>query len=301
MSLFPENIKHVALVAPAGRVSAEQVAAGRKLLENADLKVTVMAQAFSSPAELPWLAGTVRNRVDDLHRCWQDDSIDLVMAIRGGSGAAQLLPYLDWELLRSRSLPFIGYSDISALHLAMLKFGVSMPIVAPMSGKLAEALAGEGAQMTRRYLYQALLPSPPAEILAEDLTVLKTGSVCGRVIVSNLTVLCSLCGTPYLPDFNETILLLEDINEPPYRLERCLTQLQLCAVLKQCRGVIFGSFTSCGSDAEIAAIQQKYADCINGPVVAGFPFGHTFPMVSLRNGSAIQIDNNGRVTALAEI
>ncbi|MCF6175273.1 MAG: LD-carboxypeptidase [Victivallaceae bacterium] len=297
---MPETIKRIAIIAPAGKAPATRVNAGCELLNRHGIETIIMPHVFADNAGVEWLSGEVAGRVSDLHCCWRDDSIDLVMCVRGGSGSAQLLPYLDWDLLRSRQLPLIGYSDITALHLAMLKFKAGIPIAAPMCGKLTEALAGVESSITRKYLYHALETAVESLKLAEELNILKPGNATGNIIACNLTVLNTLCGTPYLPDFSDTILVLEDINEEPYKLDRSLTQLEQCGILTACKGIIFGSFTECGTGEEILAVQKKYTSMINGPVFASFPFGHTFPMISIRNGSPVTMTDNGSVILAIE-
>ena len=298
MKLMPVKIKRIAIIAPAGKAPLEQVNAGCKLLNQHGIETIIMPHVFADKRQEAWLSGSIAERVSDLHRCWQDDSIDLVMAVRGGSGSAQLLPHLDWKLLRSRQLPLIGYSDITALHLAMLKFKAGIPVAAPMCGKLSEALLEHKSSITRKYLYHALAPATETLILADKLTILKSGNANGNIIACNLTVLNTLCGTPYLPDFSKSILVLEDINEDPYKFDRSMTQLEQCGILTVCKGLIFGSFTACGDREAVLAIQHKYAAMVNGPVFAGFQFGHTFPMISIRNGAAVKMTQNGSLYAI---
>ena len=301
MKLMPETIKRIAIIAPAGKAPEEQVNAGCKLLNQQGIETTIMPHVFADSSGCEWLSGTIADRVADLHQCWHDDSIDLIMCVRGGSGSAQLLPYIDWDLLRSRQLPLIGYSDITALHLAMLKFNIGTPIAAPMCAKLPEALMGSFSTTTSRYLYHALEQVTEPLVLATELNIIKAGNASGNIIACNLTVLNSMCGTNFMPDFTDKILILEDINEDPYKLDRSLTQLEQCGLLAACSGIIFGSFSECGSDAEILAIQHKYAKIINGPVFSGFPFGHTLPMVSIRNGSFCAMTQTGEVIRLLPV
>ena len=295
MNLMPKTIKRIAIVAPAGKAPQTQVKAGCALLNQHGIETIIMPHVFADDAGVEWLSSTIAGRVADLHRCWKDDSIDLIMAVRGGSGSAQLLPYLDWDLLRSRQLPLIGYSDITALHLAMLKFNAGIPIAAPMCGKLTEALLDNKSSITKKYLYYALEPATKPLTMADKLNILKPGHTTGNIIACNLTILNTLCGTPYLPDFSDTILLLEDINEDPYKFDRSMTHLAQCGILTACKEIIFGNFTECGDNEAVMTIQHKYATIVNGPVFAGFQFGHTFPMISIRNGSPVTMTKNGSV------
>jgi muramoyltetrapeptide carboxypeptidase len=180
----------------------------------------------------------------------------------------------------------------------MLKFKAGIPVAAPMCGKLPEALLDHQPAITRKYLYHALTSVTETLLLADELNILQPGSTNGNIIACNLTVLNSLCGTPYLPNFNNAILVLEDINEDPYKFDRSMTQLEQCGILALCKGVIFGSFTACGDDEAVLAIQHKYAAMVNGPVFAGLQFGHTFPMIAIRNGAQVKMTPSGSLQAI---
>lgn len=297
-NIFPKTIRHVAIISPAGPADRARIEAGVALLHSWGLKVTIMPHVFSGARE-GYLSASTAERLADLHACWHDTGIDLVICARGGFGSAHLLPEIDWLLLRSRPLPLIGYSDITALHLAMLKMHAGIPVAAPMAAKLHEAfIENQFADYTAGYCRAAML-GLPAHIKSPDggnpVRIIKPGSVDALPLSANLAVMVTLCGTEYFPDVTGRVLILEDLNEPPYRIDRYLTQLKQAGVLSKCAGIAFGDFMDCGAHDELQLIFHKAAEAVNGPVITGFPFGHGLPIVSVRMDRRIRITGSGTV------
>lgn len=274
--LWPQ-IRHIAVVAPAGPMNGETLAAGVAALEALGKQVTVMPHVLKCDA-LPYLAASAAARAADLTAAWLDPGVDLVLAARGGFGSAHLLPLLDWEALRRRDLPLVGYSDITALLFAFDRFGAGRPVVAPMAGKFAEAWAEEA---TRRELIDLFAPEAGPRRISPALTVLRPGELRGRPLAANLAVAASLCGTPYLPSGAGRIIILEDLNEPPYKVDRYLTQLEQSGFFRDCAGILFGGFLDCGEPEVLSRLFARALAWTAGPVGGGFPFGHAFPLTSL--------------------
>lgn len=288
---FPENIRRIALIAPAGVAKPEAIDDAVKQLCAWGIEPVVMPHVQAGTEE-KYLASTDAHRATELEQAWLDPEIDLLLCVRGGFGCAHLLPRLHWDRLRSRQMPLVGYSDITALHLAMIRYRAGIAIAGPMAIRLPQ-IADDPytSDNFRRVLHHA-----PAETVVRPdgapLELLNKGNVTGPVFAANLAVMVTLCGTGRMPDLSGWILLLEDIGEPVYRLDRYLTQLQQCGVLDQCAGLVFGSFTDCGDPAEQLVLFRRLAATFDGPVVTGFPFGHSFPLCSLRQGSRMTIAGN---------
>lgn len=299
-NIFTQTFKHAALIAPAGKVEQEDVALSVELLEKTGMQVKVMPHVFSD-ADENYLAAPLKERLQDLHACWRDKSIDLIFCVRGGFGAAHLLPKIDWNLLRTRKIPFVGYSDITVLHMAMLQQKVGTPIAAPMPIVFHEALFKNNEnQYTRDYMRLALSGNiPPGTELTrpgnETFNVIKPGYALSVPVVANLSVLTSLCGTPWFPKLRHRVLIIEDLNEPLYKIDRYLTQLMQCGALKNCAGLLFGQFNNCGDEDEKHKLFKRFAESVKGPVIADFPFGHNFPSVSLNMRHHLRIEKNGKI------
>ena len=232
---------------------------------------------MNGPSDTAYLSADAEARASDLTDLWLDPKIDLLLAVRGGFGSAHLLPLLDWRMLKNRpELPLAGFSDITALHWAMEKAGAGRPIAGPMLGKLAESAASPYTAKFHALAFRSGAYEP---------------------LVGNLSVAATLCGTPFLPDAAGRILILEDLNEPAYKLDRCLTMLEQNGLFECCAGVIFGQFTDCADEAELRKLFRRFAAKVNGPVIANFPFGHILPMATLDFHRELSIDN-GRITIL---
>ena len=295
-----QKFKHAALIAPAGKAEKKYVELSVELLEKAGLQVKVMLHVISDLEE-NYLAAPLKERLQDLHTCWRDKSIDLIFCVRGGFGSAHLLPKIDWNLLRTRKIPFVGYSDITALHMAMLKEKVGTPVAAPMPLVFNEALfENNDNQYTRDFMRWALAGGipPGTEITMpdnKDFNIMKSGYALCLPVVANLSVLASLCGTKWFPKLRHRALIIEDLNEPLYRIDRYLTQLLQCGVLRECEALLFGQFNNCGEEEEKQKLFMRFAEHIKGPVIADFPFGHNFPSISINMRHHLRIEKNGKI------
>jgi len=266
--LYPENIRTVGVISPAGRLAPELAEAGLALLRREGLKVR--GPVPLKECGVPYLAGTPEDRAAAVEKMWLDPATDLLLCTRGGFGSAQILPLLDWEKLRKRRVPLAGYSDVTALHWAMAKMDAGLPVVAPMLGKLASADAFTLDTMKKAF-------SGEKRVCA--VRPVAGQGFSGRVLAGNLTVAASLAGSDFLPDAAGRVLLLEDVNEPVYKIDRCLTQLEQAGVFSSAAGVVFGSFS--GSDpGELEELFRRFAARTGKGVFAGFPFGHAGPLMS---------------------
>lgn len=259
-----------------------------------------------------YLAGDDKARAADLNAMYADPEVKAVFAVRGGWGAARILPWLDWATIRANPKLLVGYSDITALHMAFAaRAGFSTihgPIGASswtqMSWDSFRALAFEGATPTWR--------NPPGDedrlVQREGRTrAFRKGLAQGRLLGGNLTVLTALMGTPYLPDFSGAILFLEDVDEAEYRIDRMLTQLALGGVLGKLAGVVFGQCTDCvakaGSSANGFTLSQVLAQHLaplGVPAFQGLAFGHVDDQFSLPEGVMAEIDAGAGTVRILE-
>ena len=287
-----EPFHNIGIVAPAGKLKPDKFDTGVAFLRAAG-KQLKFGSHVNGPSPVDYLSARAEERAEDIAALWLDPEIDLLLAVRGGFGSAHLLPLLDWKALKTRpDLPMAGFSDITALHWAMEHFGAGRPIAGPMLGKLAESAA---SSFTAHYNTLAFSPEPyeitPAPEYGDYLS-LRPGNAVGLPLVGNLTVAATLCGTPYLPDVSGRILILEDLNEPIYKLDRMLTMLEQNGIFERCAGVLFGQFSDCAPLPEVYALLRRTAAHVNGPVLANFPFGHTMPIVTIDFHRTVAIENN---------
>ncbi len=294
--LFPAHIKKIFVVAPAGRVPPEKTRRTARRLRRLGCNV-VLGDSVDASAPFRYLAATAETRAADLCAAWSDPTVDLVVSLRGGYGSAQLVPLLDWKLLRSRNVPFLGYSDLTALHLAMHSRGVGMLVSGPMFTHFDELRTDS---YTAGSMYKTLEPKrrsgwgeslvPPAG--GAEFTFLKRGEAEGPLIPVTLSVLSSMLGTDFLPDLTGAVLLLEDVGEPVYKLDRYLTHLRMAGVLEKIAGLALGDFARCGRVKERMRLFNSLAAWVDGPVVSGVPFGHCRPRISAVFGSMTRITSS---------
>ncbi len=231
------------------------------------------------------LAGSDKHRVGLINRLFADDAIKAIFCARGGFGCLRLLPYLDYELIRGNPKTLIGFSDITALLVTLLQrcglAGLHGPVVTSL------AFADEESKVR---LKQMLTADDPVDLSPADPIVVKEGRVSGIVSGGNLATLCHLVGTDYAPDFSGKIVILEDVNEAPYRIDRMLTQMRLAGCFDAMAGLILGSFKDCGSiESTLEVFEDLFAD-FDGPIMAGFPVGHGETNLAIPVGVEAELD-----------
>lgn len=286
--LFPASVRTVGLASPASLPDAARIAEARRYLEETCGVKTVLAPGALKRGPMKYCCGTPESRLADFHSLLNDPRVDLILCTRGGFGSAHILPKLDFELLRERNLPVYGYSDISALHLAMLAKHAGIPVCAPMADGLPDAMMRSEAKNTFRTVLRK--HSAPRKLRLVPVEGSKAEvEITGPLVLSNLTVMATLCGTPWMPSLNGAILALEDVHEEARVLDRHLTHLIQAGVIAQTRAVVFGYFTGCGPKPQIRRLLRDFAAQTGKPVFQGLAFGHEHPKCSYRLGEPVII------------
>ena len=245
---------------------------------------------------LDYLAGTDSGRLSDLNAALRDPDIDGVWCVRGGYGVLRLLETVDYEALRRVPKPVIGFSDITALHAAI---GVKAGVIS-YHGPTAR---GTLAEFSKTSLERALVDGGNPAGAAEQAEVLVSGAARGRLAGGNLAVLTALTGTPFFPDLEGSILVLEDVNEPVYRIDRMLRHLRLTGALAGVAGLMFGAFTERGDDADsvpLARLLLETAEAIGAPCVSGAPIGHLDEQWTLPLGALAELNATDRYLTIDE-
>lgn len=231
-----------------------------------------------------YLAGTDAERLADLMTMFASPEVRGIICLRGGYGSTRLLPYLDYRLIRDNPKVFIGYSDITALHLALHKKTGLVTFLGPM---LAPDLGANPSAYTRESFLAAItsrkppgrLPHPPG---APPPVTICPGRASGKIIGGNLSLLAAVLGTPFAPDTTGSILLLEEIGEDPYRIDRMLTQLKQSGALAPVRGIIIGECVACepqdrpqpDDSFTLADVFREHLGSLGIPCLYGLPLGH---------------------------
>lgn len=282
------------VVAPSGPVPHLELEAGLAVL-------AARYDVVRSPGlgdRTGFLAGSDESRLHHLNSAFDDPTIRAVVAARGGYGLTRLLPFISPERLRGAARPIVAFSDGTALLAAAARAGVVSihgPVVTQL-GRLGEADRGA--------LFR-LLEDPTPGVLLDGLEALMPGRVTGRLIGGNLEVFSRLLGTPHLPDLSGAVLLIEDVGERPYRIDRLLTHLDLAGVFGAVAGVVVGDFSAClepGGAPEVptaAEVIEERLGRLAVPVALGAPVGHGARNVALPHGALVELDTlRGTLTAL---
>ena len=262
-------------------------------------------------ARYGYLAGKDEARAADVNAMFADRSVRAIFAVRGGWGCARILPYLKWDVIRANPKLLIGFSDITALHMAIAaKAGFTTihgPNAASAWGDLSlesfRAVAFEGGTPTYR--------TPPGD---EDRLVQRSGRIrtfragkaVGPLLGGNLTVLTALMGTSYLPSFDGAILFIEDVDEAEYRIDRMLTQLGLAGVLRRVAGVVFGQCTDCRARGPsyggftLSEVLKQHLEPLGVPAFQGALIGHVPNQFSIPEGVRAEIDASEGTIRLLE-
>lgn len=236
-----------------------------------------------------YLAGSDAIRLADLNRYARDSSIDAIWCVRGGYGAMRLLDELDYDAWRRHPKTLIGYSDVTALHAAI---GRRADLVT-LHGPTARA---EITPFSRASLEAALVDGTNPCGVAADALTLHHGRARGTLVGGNLALVSSLIGTPFAPSFDGAILVLEDVNESVYRLDRMLTQLRLSGALGRLSGIAFGQFTEIPEDSgsnesrPLLELLQEVADRCSVPCLANVPVGHVADQWTIPLGAVAELD-----------
>jgi muramoyltetrapeptide carboxypeptidase len=251
-----------------------------------------------------YLGGSVEERLEDLHAMFDDKGVKAVFCMRGGYGSGQLLDRIDYKLIKSNPKLFIGYSDITAMHLAIHKLTGMVTFHGPVP-------LSAFTDYTQTNYRAALFESKPIGRLTNPeetnqlrprhtLRAVRGGIARGRLIGGNLSLVAATMGTPYEIDTRGRILFIEDVEEQPYSIDRMLTQLRLAGKLDQAAGIVWGECNDCTprtyepSFVEGTFTTAEVVDRILGglkiPVLSGLTIGHTSDQLTLPLGATAELD-----------
>ena len=240
-----------------------------------------------------YLAGSAARRAESLTAAWADPAVAGIFSARGGYGSAQLLPLLDPAVVRSSGKPFIGCSDLTALLVFLTNHCGTVGFHGPMLVNLAD---GEGGYDRRSLVGSVSMPEPLGELAPDGVQALRSGEAHGILLGGTLTQLLASLSTPYTfapPD--GYVLLLDDVGERPYRVDRMLTQLVQSGLLRRASAVVCAEFPGC-SDADGCDAREVIASVLSGfdgPVLFGFPTGHSVgPLWTLPLGVNVRVQTD---------
>jgi len=283
----------IGIVAPSGPVDDEPVQKASQFLTGQGYRIRLCDNLFS---RLGYLAGTDEQRASDVNTMFADPEIKAIFIARGGYGSARLLELIDYHVVKKNPKILVGYSDATALQLALLARCGLVSFYGPVASiDFARASARRSfARMLHTLDARVGEPLIPGR-WPKSIKTLSPGSAGGKLVGGCLSVLVSLLGSDYFPDMTGAVLFLEDIGEPPYRIDRYLTQLELAGVLGSVAGVVLGRFVRCHSPGHKPSLSldevltDKFARR-GYPVLFGVPFGHIAGKITVPQGIDCLVD-----------
>lgn len=294
----------IGVVAPASPTLEENVEKAHKKLKDLGFKVKMGKSCYE---KYGYLAGTDSLRAEDINHMFRDEEVDGIICLRGGYGTPRILELLDYDLIKKHPKVFIGYSDITALHIAITRFSRLITFHGPM---VASDMLGDFNQFSKKSLFNFIMEgeylrnikNPPGE----ELKIMNPGIAEGSIIGGNLSLIADTLGTPYEIDLKGKILFIEEVGEEPYQIDRMLTQLRLAGKLKEAEGIILGDFNNCVAKSseydDSLTLEQVLEDIIkpmNKPTLFNLKAGHCEPVITLPFGARARLDGHkGELTLL---
>ena len=297
----------VMLIAPAGPPNREEVLRFKNHIEQHGYKVKMRDDLFDVEG---YLAGTDKRRAEEFNAAFADPEVDGVLCVRGGYGCMRMMPLVDWDAVKKKPKLLLGFSDITALHAGMNKAGVvSFHGPGPASG-LGSA---EGpTEFTGKYVLRAVEATPESPAgpytveVPKDVSEVDSfgkGKATGRLVGGNLSLISALEGTPYAIDTKDAILMIEDVNEAPYRIDRMVQQLKLAGKLDGVQGVVLGKFTedfvredklTDDKRFDTTGVLRQYFEDLGVPVLVNYPIGHYPQNCTVPLGGEVEIDADAK-------
>lgn len=280
----------IGLVAPASSVNKEKLKDAIRNLKELGFNIKV-----GKSVEEVWysFAGTDDERANDINEFFKDESVDAIMCVRGGYGGIRILSLLDYENIKKNPKPFIGYSDITSLHMAFLKKCELQTYHGPMA---VSNFSKEYNLETLNDFLKVMDSDDNYEVknFDEKIYFYNTLKGIGQLVGGNLAVLVSSLGTEYDIDYNNKILFLEDIGESTYKIDRMLWQLKNLDIFNKVSGVILGDFANCekssDDDMSLKDVFDNHFKTLKKPVCYNLKSGHCTPMLTLEFGKTIELD-----------
>lgn len=299
----PEALKpgdKVAIVAPSSPTDPNKLKLAAQRLSSLQLQPIIYPSCYESHGHLAGLDG---QRARDINAAFAAEDIKGIICMKGGAGAYRLLPLLDYTLIAANPKIFVGYSDITALHVAINRLCRMVTYHGPML--ISQLFLGEDhlepytLASFRHCLFAShaagRVGNPPGEALG----VLVEGAAQGELVGGNLSLLTATLGSPYELDARGKILFIEEINEPVYKVDRMLNALALAGKFRDCAGIVLGSWSGCrpeqkttyaGSDLPLATVFAEVVEPFAKPTLLNFRAGHNYPQPTLAFGVQVKVD-----------
>ena len=293
----------IGLISPSSPTSKENIEKAKTKIIEMGFKVKMGKSPY---ARYGYLSGSDEIRANDINEMFADDQVDGIICVRGGYGTPRILDLIDYDIIRKNPKVFVGYSDITALHIAFTQKANLVTFHGPMA---TSDMIGSFSKFTENSLFKSIMKAEKiGKILnpeKEKIITINSGIAEGTIIGGNLSLIVDTIGTPYEIDVKGKILLIEEIGEDPYKIDRMLNQLRLSGKLKEAEGIILGDFNNCedGKHPENLNLEQIFNDHIK-PVskatIYNLKTGHCEPMITLPFGVRARLDADKKELIILE-
>ncbi|HSV72748.1 MAG TPA: LD-carboxypeptidase [Chthonomonadales bacterium] len=296
----------IAVIAPSSGVRDDRLARGIEAIRERGYRVIEGDHLYD---RVGFVAGSDAARARDLNRLFERDDVHAIFCARGGYGACRMVGMVDWCTVVSHPKVFVGFSDVTTLHLAFARHGRYPTIHGPMVVNLGGELSATARDSFWRTVEH---PSPPGvlPVCRDQLCTVASGVVRGPLAGGCISLLAAAVGTPEEPDFRGRIVLLEDVGEDPYRIDRMLLQMHRAGLLACAAGFVIGTVSPApGSDPTaddvsaphgIGDVWRERIGSLGRPAIAGLPFGHVRDPLTLPLGCWAELDAGARTLTVLE-
>jgi len=285
----------IGLISPASTPNEpDSIESGINYLEKLGYRVEIGKNVGKTNG---YLAGSDQERLDDLHSMFKNKNVKAIFCVRGGYGASRLLDKINYKLIRENPKIFVGYSEITALQMSFLQKSGLVTFAGPM---LASDFSNNISSYTEENFWKLISAPKKMGRLKfpndDKLPGITKGGVAGRIVGGNLAVLAGLIGTDYFPSLKDNILLLEDVGELPYKVDRILNQFRLLKVFRKIKGLILGRFVDCYEHdpskrtLTLGEVMDDYLHNLNIPIIYTFPHAHIEDKLTVPFGIKIKMN-----------
>jgi muramoyltetrapeptide carboxypeptidase len=297
----------IGLIAPGSPIKDEKFPIALANMEKLGLKVKYTQNIFKKTG---YLAGDDKSRLDDIHAMYSDKNVKAIWCLRGGYGCTRLLPKLDFDLIKKNPKMLIGYSDVTALLLAIYKetglMGIhgAVAISDYFSNYTFEHTKSMLFGQNETYHYEAV--HQENEKYKQQPYTIKSGTASGTIVAGNLSLFTAMIGSPHAPTYKNKIVFIEEVGEKPYRIDRMVTQMIQSTDITKCAAIVLGIFNECEPKPDDVSISlremltERFSE-INKPCFYGFPFGHVGDITPLPIGGFAQIDSDKMTCNISRI
>jgi len=280
----------IGIVAPSSPESEKYIDEKISCFEKLGFKIKKGKHLYD---KFGYLAGSDENRAKDLNSMFEDKEVNGIICLRGGYGSIRMAPFLDLKKIKNNPKPFFGYSDITLL----LNYIYNKCHFPTFHGPMITSNFNDID--TKNYFLNILnhnnkLIYDLKDVCHKDYYIWNSRDFKGHIVGGNLSIICSTLGTPYEIKFNNNILIVEDVNENPYAVDRMLSQLISCGKLKKLSAIIVGNFTNCNSKDEILTVEYIIKEKLmplNIPIIYGLKIGHDYPNITIPIGGSFKFSS----------